>query len=292
MAEPAQKEWLPDWLAGPPDADASSRAPARKIRFILHHLNFVMLRRGAAYAAQQVLEIVYPPSCIACRRATMQAGTLCAACWGRMPFIERPYSERLGTPFAQDLGPGLISPEAFANPPVFNRARAVARYDDGPARDLVHNLKYGDRLELADAMGRWMTRVGAELLAEADLILPVPLHRKRLFSRRFNQAAALAQVVAAQSGKPFDPLSLVRVKPTTPQVGLTRAQRADNVQGAFRVRDDAKPMISGKKIVLIDDVLTTGATLNAASRVLLRAGAGQVDVLVFARVAQGAGLAG
>lgn len=160
-----------------------------------------------------------------------------------MPFLERPWCERLGTPFAQDLGPGLISPEAFANPPVFYRARAVARYEDGLTGNRVHNLKYGDRLELAAAMGLWMARAGAELLADADLVIPVPLHRRRLFQRRFNQAAALAQVVGKQSNVRFDPMALIRVKATTPQVGLTRAQRAENVEGAFRVADEAKSRI-------------------------------------------------
>ncbi len=113
---------------------------------------------------------------------------------------------------------------------------------------------------------------------------PRPLHRRRLFSRRFNQAAELARAVAQAGERPFDPLALVRVKPTLPQVGRTRAQRADNVQGVFRVPEDAKPRIHRKKIVLVDDVLTSGATTNAASRILLRGGAARVDVLVFARV--------
>jgi ComF family protein len=288
MSSGGSQEWLPEWLSG---AGESAAARPENTQNRLARLREKARGRIAQFG-RQALEIVYPPSCIACRRATMHAGTLCAPCWGAMPFIERPYCERLGTPFAQDLGPGLISPEAFANPPVFNRARAVARYDEGPARDLVHNLKYGDRLELADAMGRWMARAGAELLADADLVVPIPLHRKRLFSRRFNQAALLAQVVAAQTGRTSDPFALARVKATTPQVGLTRAQRADNVQGAFRVPDEAKLRISRQKILLVDDVLTTGATLNAASRVLLRAGATRVDILVFARVVQGPGLAG
>ena len=144
-------------------------------------------------------------------------------------------------PFEHDLGDGLLSPDVMAHPPVWSRARAVARYEDGPARRLVHRLKYGDRLELAANMGRWMARAGAELLAEGQLLVPIPLHRRRLFSRRFNQAAALADAVSRASGVPADALALVRVKPTVPQVGLSRAQRADNVQGAFRVPEAARP---------------------------------------------------
>lgn len=242
------------------------------------------LRALGSRAAQHVLELVYPASCIACRRATAQTHVLCAQCWSRMPFIERPYCERLGTPFEQDLGPGIISPDAFANPPVYFRARAVARFEDGPVRELVHRLKYGDRLELALPLGRWMARAGAELLAEANLLVPVPLHRKRLFSRRFNQAAALAQEISKLSGVAWDPLVLLRVKPTAPQVGLTRSQRADNVQGAFAVSQLGREAVRGKRIVLVDDVMTSGATANAAARILLRAGAVRVDIVVFARV--------
>jgi len=235
-------------------------------------------------AAQQMIDVVYPPSCIACLAAVQQSAALCTACWATMPFIERPFCERLGTPFEHDLGPGLISPEAIAHPPVYGRARAVARFEDGPARQLVHRLKYGDRTELAAPMGRWMARAAAELLPGADLLVPVPLHRRRLFQRRFNQAAVLARAISALSGVPSDPLVLRRVRPTSPQVGLTRAQRADNVQGAFRVPPEDRPKIDGRKIVLVDDVMTSGATANAASRVLMRSGAASVDVVVFARV--------
>jgi ComF family protein len=197
--------------------------------------------------------------------------------------IERPYCERLGTPFAVDLGMPLLSPAAMADPPVFERARAAAHYD-GIARALVHRLKYGDRLELAQALGTMMARAGAELLADADLIVPVPLHRSRLWQRRFNQAVALAQVIAERSGIPCAPLLLSRVKRTRQQVGLTRAQRQQNLQGAFRVAEHLRPRLGGQRILLVDDVLTTGSTANAAARALLRAGAAKVDVLAFARV--------
>jgi ComF family protein len=235
------------------------------------------------------LDLVFPPTCLACRKATAAHGALCPVCWGRINFIERPYCERLGTPFPYDLGiEGLHSPDAIANPPVYARARAVARFEEGPARILVHRLKYSDRMELARPLGLWMARAGREILAEADLLVPVPLHRRRLIWRRFNQANALAAVVARACGKEVDPFALIRVKPTAPQVGLTRAQRASNVQGAFSVPDEARLSVEGRAIVLVDDVMTTGATLNAAARALLRAGAKRVDVLVFARVVTGA----
>jgi ComF family protein len=235
------------------------------------------------WTGRAALGLLYPPTCMACGAATGEPHGLCAGCWSGLRMIERPYCERLGTPFPVDFGTELLSPAVIADPPVFARARAAAHYD-GIARMLVQRFKYGDRLELAHALGTMMARAGAELLADADVIVPVPLHRWRLWRRRFNQAAALGQVIAARSGVTCEPLLLARVKHTRQQVGLTRAQRQENLQGAFRVPDEAKPRLSEKRVLLVDDVLTTGSTANAASRVLLRAGAARVDVLAFARV--------
>ncbi len=246
-----------------------------QLRARIHH--------GARESWRSALSLLYPPTCIACQAATGEPHTLCASCWAEVRFIERPYCERLGTPFAVDLGQPLLSPAAIADPPVFQRARAVAEYD-GTASLLVHRLKYNDGLELARALGGMMTRAGAELLADADVIVPVPLHRWRLWRRRFNQAMALARVVSAESGMSCDPFLLARVKRTRRQVGLTKAQRQENLQGAFRVPTEAKAWLQGKRVLLVDDVLTTGATANAASRALLRGGAASVDVLAFARV--------
>ncbi len=236
-------------------------------------------------SGRAALDFVYPPTCLACRAATAEAGALCPSCWAKMRFIERPYCERLGTPFAQDLGEGLLSPQAIADPPVFRRARAVARFEDGPARRLAHRLKYSDRLELAKPLGRWMARAGADILVDADVLAPVPLHPLRLWRRRFNQAAALAHAVGAgERQAPAIRSSSPASKRHRAQVGLSRSQRAENVQGAFRVPRDAEARVRGQRIVLVDDVLTSGATANAAARALLRGGAASVDVLVFARV--------
>jgi ComF family protein len=240
-----------------------------------------VLHGRAGAAASRLVGLIYPPTCIACGHATAEPHGVCAACWRELPFITRPYCERLGTPFAVDLGGPLLSPAAIADPPVFERARAVARYD-GTARELVHRLKYGDRLELGKAMGRMMTTAGAELFAEAALIVPVPLHPRRLWSRRFNQAMVLSQEVARRSGLRCDGLVLHRRKNTRPQVGLTRVERAANLQGAFHVPDNRR--LAGERVILVDDVLTTGATANAACRALLRGGASHVDILTFARV--------
>lgn len=243
------------------------------------------LLRAARRLPGMALGLLYPPTCIACQGATGEPHALCASCWAGIRFIERPFCERLGTPFAVDLGQPLLSPAAIADPPVFGRARAVAEYD-GTAATLAHRLKYGDRLELARALGGMMARAGAALLRDADVIAPIPLHRWRLWSRRFNQAMALAAVISADSGVPCDPFLLARVKRTRRQVGLTKAQRRENLQGAFRVPEDAKVRLKGRRVLLVDDVLTTGATANAAARALLRGGAASVDILAFARVVQ------
>ena len=242
------------------------------------------LRDGLRHAAAAAIGLVYPPTCTGCGAATAAPHALCAACWSGLRLIERPFCERLGTPFALDLGVGtLLSPAAIAEPPAYGRARAVALYD-GTARDLVHRLKYGDRLDLARTMARMMAGSGRELLDRADLLVPVPLHGLRLWRRRFNQAALLARVLGRIAGKPCALRALARVRATRPQVGLTRRQRAENLQGAFRVTEAGRPRIAGRRILLIDDVATTGATGNACTRALLRGGAAHVDLLTFATV--------
>jgi len=228
------------------------------------------------------LGVALPPLCPACREPVGDQG-LCAACWSKLSFISRPFCERLGIPFAYDPGPGLLSMEAIADPPSYSRGRAAVRYDD-VARALVHAFKYGDRLDLAPTLGRWTASAGRELLAEADALVPVPLHWRRLWARRFNQSAALAEAVSAVSGIPVVHTAVKRVKATAHQVGLSKSERAANVQGAFRVPDEGKANVAGRRLVLIDDVLTSGATVDACARALLRAGAANVDVLVFARV--------
>ena len=239
---------------------------------------------GAARAfARAALDLALPPLCGACREPVNGRG-LCPACWSKLSFITRPYCERLGIPFVYDPGPGILSMEAIADPPAYNRARAAVRFDE-ISRALVHALKYGDRLDLAPMMGRWVSHAGREILAEADALVPVPLHWRRQWVRRFNQSAMLAAAISAESGLPVAAGALKRVKPTAQQVGLSRTERASNVQGAFKVPDEGRAAVARRRLVLVDDVLTSGATVEGCARALLRAGAANVDVLVFARVA-------
>jgi ComF family protein len=259
------------------DAEAS---PSRSIS--AHLRGALSACRGAwAHAAKLALDIALPTLCVACREPVDGEG-VCSECWARLSFIAPPFCPRLGIPFVYDPGPGLLSMEAISDPPAYQRARAAVRYDD-VARTLVHALKYQDRTDLAPSMGRWMARAGRELLEEADALVPVPLHWRRGWSRRYNQSGALARARAAKRGESTTE-ALRRVRPTQQQIGLSRSQRASNVQGAFKVAADRSADIQGRRIVLIDDVLTSGATADACARALLRAKAAQVDVLVFARV--------
>jgi ComF family protein len=233
------------------------------------------------------IDLLFPPICLCCEKRVSEQGSLCGECWSDIRFIERPYCEVLGTPFDVQLeSTGMIdlqSAEAIANPPSFMRARAVARYDVH-IRKLVSRLKFMDQSELAPWMANWMIRSGRELLNDKPIIIPVPLHSKRQFFRRYNQAAELARYIAHAEKLLFEPTLLRRIKSTRQQVGLGKKQRQKNMVGAFKVLEAQKCELRDKHVLLIDDVFTTGATLEAASRALIRAGAKQVDCLTFARV--------
>ncbi len=239
--------------------------------------------RIARTAGRMVLDLALPPTCIACRTIVSTPGTLCGGCWSRIVLVERPFCERLGTPFPFEAGEGRVSAAAVADPPTYDRARTATVFGD-ISQELVHGLKYGDRLDLAVPMARMMVRAGGELLAEADMLVPVPLHRFRLWRRRFNQAAMLARAISRASGVAVQTDAMVRIRATPSQVSLSRAERRANVAGAFAVPAQKAGDIAGRRILLVDDVLTTGATLDACARVLRRAGAEGVDVLTFARV--------
>jgi ComF family protein len=240
----------------------------------------VTLARAAVAA---VGDFIVPPACHSCQRPLSSHDAICAACWSQIDFIRAPLCDRLGIPLPFDVGGPMISAAAAADPPDYDRARAVARFE-GVMRDLVHDLKFRDRHDIRRLFGRWLSETGAELLADAHMVSPVPLSRGRLLARRFNQSAVLAKEVGRLTGVRFEPLLLRRVRRTPPQVGLTRQQRRDNVAGAFAVGDAQDIAVLGANIVLVDDVITTGATVASCARALKKAGAARVDILALAMV--------
>jgi len=236
-----------------------------------------------AAAARTVADLVVPPLCLNCRRPLGSQDALCAICWRQIRFIRPPLCDRLGIPLPYDAGEQAVSAAALANPPDWDRARAVAHFGL-VMRDMIHAFKYADRHDARRLFGRWLAGAGGQLLSDADLIVPVPMHRWRLLQRKFNQAALLAGEVSRVSGVPYDPLAIERIKPTPPQVGLTAAERRRGLSGALRVPDPAQARVAGRKLVLVDDVVTTGSTAAACARALRRAGAARIDVLALALV--------
>ncbi len=237
---------------------------------------------GVRRAARLALDLVLPPLCLACRKPVGEPGALCPECWGAIRFIGPPLCSRCGLPFEHTQAIAVCG-ACLAHPPSFGRARSVMRYDEASKR-LILRFKNADRVHAAPALARWIGRAGSEILGEAELIVPVPLHWRRLFRRRYNQSALLARALARQTGIAWSPDALARIKPTPSQGGLGARERRLNMRGAFKVPPRRRPIIWGKRVVLVDDVLTTGATLDSAARALLRAGAASVDALAIARV--------
>jgi ComF family protein len=242
------------------------------------------MRQWAIGNLRYTADLFLPPICIRCHAPISAHGVLCAACWQGINFIMPPLCQRLGLPLSYTSGEGVqLSATALRYPPTYERARAAARFD-GTMRDLVHSLKYADRHEMVNLFGRMLQSAGRDLLRDADLLIPVPLHRGRLWKRRFNQSAILAGRLSAAASLPLELRVLRRIHATASQVGLSRAERRQNVAAAFAVAPAAASRIAGKRVLLIDDVITTGATLDACARVLKAAGAAEIDCLALAMV--------
>jgi ComF family protein len=235
-----------------------------------------------------VLDLLLPARCLACGAAVESQGRLCAACWRSLTFLVPPQCRVCGYPLPHAQAEAPLCGRCAVAPPAYDRARAALRYDE-KARSLVLAFKHADRTDTAGAFGRWLARAGAELLADADLIVPVPLHRWRLLRRGYNQAAVLAQALARATGLPTIPDLLQRHRATPSQQTLSaRARQANVTAGAFRPHPWHRRRAAGRRVLLVDDVLTTGATVSACARVLRQAGAAQVDVLTLTRVVRDA----
>jgi ComF family protein len=233
--------------------------------------------------ARSVLNAVLPARCMICGATVAEDGALCSPCWDTLRFLGPPACACCGYPFEYEIPSETLCAACTRSPPQYDRARAVFAYDDA-SRSLILSFKHADRTHQAPAFGRWLARAGAVLLPDSDLIVPVPLHRWRLFARRYNQSALLAQALGRESGKRTAVDLLIRRRRTRSQGRMSRAAHIRNVRGAFAVRDDWRNEVSGARILMLDDVQTTGATVEECARVLKRAGASAVDVLTLARV--------
>lgn len=235
-------------------------------------------------AGRVVLDFLYPPSCAACRAPVSEPHALCSECWKAIGFLDGPMCAICGLPFELDPGADTICGACHAHPPPFDCARSVMRYDDASRKPILA-LKRADRLDLALPFARWLQRSGKSLIEQADIIVPVPLHWRRLWERRYNQSALLAELISRHSRKPLELLALQRSRPTPSQGEMVSAKaRRRNVRGAFSVDSTRQLAVAGKTVLLVDDVLTTGATVAACARALKRAKAARVLVLTLARV--------
>jgi ComF family protein len=223
---------------------------------------------------------VLPPRCLSCGEIVDQPDALCGRCWGGITFFAPPWCVLCGLPFPHPMGEDAVCGDCARERPIWDQARAALRYDKN-SRRLLLGFKHGDRTHSAAAFGRWMQRAGSEILDGADLLVPVPLHWTRLFQRRFNQAALLAQAVHAAGGPEVAADWLARRRRTPTQGHLGPAARERNVRGAFAIRP--RRSVAGKRVVIVDDVMTTGATVEECARVLKRAGALSIGVLTLAR---------
>ena len=249
----------------------------------IKRINGSVLTKRAQKLQVKLLDWIYPPNCLACDSPVAKADGLCGECWQQLRLISKPYCPVLGIPFAADMGSDIISAQAIASPPPFARARSAVLYDD-LARSLVSQFKYADRLEVAKVLARLMVHAGEEFWQEKCVLVPVPLHWQRRITRKYNQSQLLADEVARLVGAHVAEGWVKRVKSTRHQVGLSSKEREHNVRGAFRVTDRFLEQYQGELIIFIDDVVTTGATIEAMTRSFGSQYRSRINVLSFARV--------
>ena len=241
-------------------------------------------RSSASLSCTQFLtNLILPPRCFGCGEITLEQDTLCSGCWKACSFLSPPWCNLCGWPFPYDAPDQSLCPHCHRQPPLFIECRSALAYQDA-SRSFILKLKHGDATYLAPALSKLMARVGTGILSKTDLLIPVPLHWKRLFWRQYNQATLLSNHLSLLTAIPTYPNLLIRHRSTPKQGHLNRKDRYANVRGAFAIPKEKAYIIKGKSLTLIDDVFTTGATLTECARVLLKAGAKEVRVITLARV--------
>jgi ComF family protein len=250
--------------------------------FVARHGSFAPRSAQCREMLGRGLDLVFPPHGFNGGMDALQQAGMAANAWSRIRFLDNEGCDMCARPFdGLHFGVGALCEACEAKPFPFLKARAACIYSDA-SREMILGFKHGDRLDLRPMLVRWLQRAGAEVLADADAVVPVPLHWTRLFQRRYNQSAELARPLARLSGLAYLPDGLRRVR-MTKQQGRTPEARWDNVRTAFAVTASEEKHIRDKRLVLIDDVFTTGATLKACAATLLEAGARRVDAVVLAR---------
>lgn len=231
---------------------------------------------------RMLADLLFPPRCPSCQEQVAGDGNFCAPCFSKLRMIDAPMCSCCGIPFVVSVEADMCCPTCLETTPEFQMARAALVYDAVSA-PLITALKFHDQWAGLNRYVQMMLRAGQPVLLGAELLVPVPLHWRRLWRRRFNQSALLAYGISKQKAIVCAPQLLQRVLHTKPQARLDKAERMKNVKHAFAVPDDAREMLHDKIVVLVDDVVTTGATVNACARALKRAGAKEVRVLSLAR---------
>ena len=245
------------------------------------------VRAGILDGFTRALQIVFPPRCISCGEAVASDFGLCLTCWQEAGFIEGLCCDACGAPLPGQADGPVLCDDCLDHPRPWAQGRAVLTYS-GTGRKLVLALKHGDRLDLARPFGGWLARTAAPLLHHDTVIVPIPLHRMRLLKRRYNQSALLARELARHTGLPWCPDALVRNRRTLVHEGLSREERHINMRGAITGHVTKHLRLKGRAVLIVDDVMTSGATFAAATKAAIAAGARQVDVLALARVAKDA----
>ena len=242
-----------------------------------------MNKTGFQSLMSRALNTILPPRCVLSGEEVEEQGMISASAWQGLDFISAPFCTCCGIPFEYEVTGETHCASCLKIPPHFKTARAALLYND-TSRDLILGFKHADKTHIVKSFAPWLKRAGADMLARADILIPVPLHYRRLVARRYNQAALIAQALGQDTDIPVLTGGLRRTRATVSQGRLNAKDRAKNVRRAFEVRPRLKTQITGKNLVLIDDVYTTGATVQECAKALLKAGASQVDVLTLARV--------